>query len=294
MGLYDRPYWRDDGESGRGRFGQLTVGLPKPAPAVKFLLIANLVVFVIQLIIGRFVKPDLVERLFGASVEGWWQLWRYVTFQFLHSWGIWHIALNMLGLYLLGSPLERHWGTRRFLEFYLSCGAVAGVVYVVLAALLRLDPRIPLIGASGGVFGILLACAVLFPSFRIIFLFFPVPIRLAALILFGGMVLSVLFGNPSAADYWSHVAHFGGVATAAVWIWVIPNVRGATRTAAVRINRGAWRRKMKKRHREEQQIDRILSKIHEDGISSLSRKEKKILREATRRQRDEERDLHRL
>ena len=114
-----------------------------------------------------------------------------MTFQFLHDpTSLWHIGLNMLGLYMFGTPLERHWGTKKFLRFYLSCGVAAGVAYVAIGAALGNASWIPLIGASGGVYGILLACAVLFPTFRVILFIFPVPIRLAAILIFGGMLLS--------------------------------------------------------------------------------------------------------
>lgn len=297
MGLYDRTYWREGQGQGGGGWGRMTIGLPKPARAVKYMLLINLGAFVLQLILGIAVKFDL-SSLFGATIGGFWQLWRYVTFQFLHSpHGIWHIALNMLGLYMFGSPLERHWGTKRFLQFYLSCGAAAGVAYVVIGAILGSPSWRPLIGASGGVYGILLACAVLFPNFRIILFLFPVPIRLGAIIIFGGMILFLLTSvreGVYSGGFWSHVAHLGGAAMAAAWIWLIPRLRGATRKTVQQVQQGAWQRKMDRRRHEDDEIDRILRKIHDQGLASLSRKEKKILQDATRRQRDDESRLTRL
>jgi membrane associated rhomboid family serine protease len=303
MGLHDRPYWRDDGGGdwrGGGLRHSLAFGLPKPTKAVKYLLIMNGVVFLVQILFLAIAKESLGDFL-GASVDGFWQVWRYITFQFLHSTSnIFHLALNMLGLYMLGTPLEQHWGTRRFVRFYLSCGATAGVVYVIASRLL-MPPwawGYPLIGASGGVFGIVLACAVFFPQFRLILIFFPVPIRLAAIIIFGGMILLVLttlaeggYGNPG---FWSHVAHLGGAGAAAVWIWALPRLRGAASRSRVRRSQGAWKRKMQKRQAAEEEIDRILKKIKDEGIASLSRTEKKILQDATRRQQAEDRDLLRM
>ncbi|HUU91631.1 MAG TPA: rhomboid family intramembrane serine protease, partial [Phycisphaerae bacterium] len=186
MGLHDRPYWKDSDQTGGGS-GGMSLGMPKPTRMVKYLLIINLAAFLAQVFLEVTLKFRL-STIFGATVGGFWQLWRYVTFQFLHDpRSLWHIGLNLLGLYMFGTPLEGRWGSRRFLTFYLTCGAVAGVAYVVMGGVLALPHGIPLIGASGGVYGILLACAVLFPNFRVILVLFPVPIRLAAVIIFGGM-----------------------------------------------------------------------------------------------------------
>ncbi len=300
MGLHDRPYWKEpppyqDGGGPAG--GGIAFGLPKPGKMVKWLLIINVAMFVTQILFELVIKRDLSSYL-GATAGGWWQLWRYVTFQFLHDTGsIWHIALNMLGLYILGTPLEDLWGRRRFLIFYLSCGAVAGIAYVITALALKLPPAIPIIGASGGVYGIILACAILFPHFRIIFLFFPVPIRLASLIIFGGMVL-VILGSISSGEvtsqFWSDVAHLGGAAAAAVWVWGVPKFRGSGASVAAGTNEGAWRRKMQQRADRQAEIDRILDKIHDEGIASLTKKEKKLLQDATKQQQKEERKFGRL
>ena len=113
--------------------GGMRLGMPKPTRAVKYLLVANFAVFLVQeLFIIRHVN---LAEYFGATAEGWWQVWRYLTFQFLHEpYNLLHIVLNMLGLYMLGTPLETLWGPKRFLQFYLSCGAFAGVVYVIVAS----------------------------------------------------------------------------------------------------------------------------------------------------------------
>jgi membrane associated rhomboid family serine protease len=296
MGLYDRPYWREPRPQGGGAFGQMRIGFPKPARAVKWLLLINLAAFVVQLIFAT-QRVD-VSRWLGVTVAGFWQVWRYVTFQFLHG-GFLHIFMNMLVLYMFGSQVERHWGLRRFLKFYLSCGVVAGLTYAVIAAVVSQNPGmeairgIPLIGASGGVYGILLACAVLFPHMRIILFVFPMSMRTAALIIFGIAVLYVL-GGWGRAEFWSHVAHLGGAGMAGVWLWVIPRARGRAREAVRRASRGAWERKMRQRREDEAAVDRILQKIHHQGISSLTRREKRILQEATRRQQREDNEMTRL
>lgn len=297
MGLHDRPYMRTERPPGGGRVEGLTIGMPRPTRAVKYMLLINIAVFVAQAFLdksetgflGLPVRAGPMSRWLGVTVGGFWQLWRYVTMQFLHGDFI-HILFNMLGLYILGTPLEQHWGTRRFLRFYLSCGAVAGLAYVTIGALFQLNPELPIIGASGGVYGIVLACAVFFPQFRIIFLFFPVPIRFAALIIFGGMILLVLrslgAGHTEAAM--SDVAHLGGAVTAAVWVWVLPRVGIRMRLGPNGTGRGRWERKLKRQRRQQEEIDRILDKIRRDGLASLSRHEKRILRQATEQQQAED------
>lgn len=313
MGLHDRPYWKDEPSQfapdggGGGPMGGMRLSFPKPARVIRTLLIINIAVFIAQQLTDvptAEYRAGMMTTWLGVTVDGYWQIWRYVTFQFLHA-DFWHIVMNMLGLYILGSPLEKSWGSKRFVTFYLTCGVVAGLAYVVIAAMFNEPSWMPIIGASGGVYAVILACAVFFPRFIIIFLFFPVPIRLAALIIFGGMIIIILraIGREDFGAAMSDVAHLGGAAAAAVWIWVIPRLRGAGGVAGVagvagmgreKINQGAWRRKQRRREEEEVQIDQILQKIKDHGIGSLTRGEKKALQDATRRERDQDQRIDRM
>ncbi len=291
MGLYDRPYMQKDYNPPTG--GGITFGMPKPSRAVKYLLIINLVVFVVQIFLDRprvGWPAGIISGLFGVTVGDFWQVWQYVTCQFLHA-DPWHILLNMIGLYFLGSPLEKRWGSKRFLWFYLSCGVVAGTAYVVIGALGGVPPHRPIIGASGGVYGLVLAAAILFPNFRILLLFFPVPIRLAAILLFGGMILMVM--QAAAAGHvetaMSDVAHLGGAVAAAVWIWGVPRVSVKRRRQGGPSRPGTWQKKVQKRREIQRKVDGILDKIHNEGMDSLTRKEKKILRQASRMDEQDQR-----
>ena len=302
MPIDNRPYM-SRGQYDQGGGGGLGsgLGLPKPTKAVKYLLIVNLAVFVLQLFVGRVVFKragvDPLSSVFGVTVGGFWQVWRYLTFQFLHDTDtLWHLGLNMLGLYMFGSSLEGLWGSRRFLAFYLSCGAVAGVAYVIIGAAMGLNPHIPIIGASGGVYGILLACAVLFPHFRVFIYLFPVPIRLAAVLIFGGMVLAILISinGGGIIRAMSDVAHLGGAVAGAIWLWTPRLLDSSVARSLQGIRQGAWQRKMQAARARQEEIDRILRKIHEQGLNSLSGKERRILRDATRKQQRQDRELHRL
>lgn len=294
MGLYDRPYMRDDHGVGYGGGGGVRIGLPRPGRTVMRLLVINLAVFVLQIFMGNWLL-----RWFAAVPVCWWQVWRYVTFQFLHG-GLFHLMFNMLGLYFLGMVLEKGWGGRRFLVFYLTCGAAAGAAHVIMSMLFNQSMSVPLLGASGGVYGVVLACAILYPQIRVFVFLFLMPIRVAAGLFLGFAVLNVLIGvrsaiegGPLSAGGISDMAHLGGALAGGVWVWLMPKLRGTWSISAGKVKKGAWGRKMARRAAEQAQIDRILRKIHAEGLESLSRKEREILREATHRQRDEERDLYR-
>jgi membrane associated rhomboid family serine protease len=202
-----------------------------------------------------------------------------------------HILFNMLGLYFLGMYLERAWGTKRFLVFYLTCGVIAGLTHVAFSFLLDQPDWIPLVGASGGVLAVLAACAILFPHIRVVMLLFPVPIRFAALIL---IVISVLFMLTGEQGGTAHAAHFGGMVAGGLWVWLGPRLRNARADAQQRINNGAWERKMRREQQTQAEVDRILDKIRREGIGSLSSREKRILQDATEKQRKQDRNINRL
>ncbi|MDY6914447.1 MAG: rhomboid family intramembrane serine protease [Planctomycetota bacterium] len=291
MGVYDRPYWREEPPRPGGGYHRVSFNLPRLGRAIKTLLLINIAAFVVQTFMDNPSEAwphGLISTFFGVTVGGWWQLWRYVSFQFLHG-GMFHIFFNMLVLYFFGMPLERLWGPKRFTVFYLGCGVVAGLAYVVMGAIpsLHLPPGMPLIGASGGVYAVLLACAVLFPQIRVlVFFIIPMRIRTLAIIAFGLMVLQVLSSLSSGqigSGFWSDVAHLGGAVAAVVWVLALPRLLGVRASMKARTNRGAWQRKMRIQAEQEAETDRILQKIHDHGIASLTEKEKEILQQASRR-----------
>jgi membrane associated rhomboid family serine protease len=273
------------GGGGGGGFGggMRAGGMPKPGPAVMALLIANVVMFFLQLAPG-------VTKHFVLVAGRWWFVWNYITFQFLHVDPM-HLIFNMIGLYFLGMVLEKAWGRRRFVTFYFSCGVFAGICHVMVIFAMGGKPETRLLGASGGVYGIVVACAILFPHIRLILLFFLVPIRFAALLFLGVAVYYILRGGGGNV---SHAAHLGGAAMAAVWVWLLPRFQAAARDASLKRRQGAWDRKMKQRAANQAEIDRILDKIKTSGLNSLTRREKNTLQEATRRQQAEEDRAHRL
>ena len=233
MGIYDRDYSRGDYQPGGPR-PQMQFRFPKITPTVKWLLIANIGVFfacIISTSFGGFAYKWFEVLPSGA---GAWQFWRYIGYQFLHANGR-HIFGNMLGLFFLGPTLERHWGGRKFLWFYLGCGVVGGLFYPILVGLGILGGSVGLVGASGAILGMLAACAILFPKFVVFIVLFPVPIRVAAIGLILVAAATVLSKGANAGG---EAAHFGGMVAGALYVFLGPKLKqrsGRTRPPRVDI-----------------------------------------------------------
>jgi membrane associated rhomboid family serine protease len=183
----------------------------------------------------------------------------------------------MLILFFFGPMLERIWGSRKFVKFYLICGACGGVLYTLLVRSGFVGSGY-LVGASGAIYGMLAAGAVLYPNMRVYFMgFFPIPMKALAVILAAMSLLGVMGGDNQGGQ----AAHLAGLAAGAVYmLWPrwqqTKNERQPTRVK--------WESKINQQRTFQADIDKILDKVHNEGISSLSRKEKKMLREATKRE----------
>ncbi len=285
MGLYDRDYTQEGFQQQHGQMPHMRMSWPKITPVVKWLLIINTVVFFITalafqkrniMVPGFPVPVDFVTKwlsVFPYSFAAILQVWRLVTYQFLHG-GIFHIGFNMLGLYFLGPTLERHWQSKKFLIFYLACGTAGGLFYTLLTVLKFLEVG-TMVGASGAILGMLAACAILFPHFVVFIMFFPVPIRVAAV----GLTVMYFFLVLTRADNaGGHAAHLAGMAAGAGYVF-----SGAWRGHfASRVQAKRHKRKTATQQDLHVELDRILKKVHDSGLQSLTSREKKILKEATR------------
>ena len=276
MGLYDRDYTKADYDSSYNNAPQMRLNFPRLTPAVKWLLIINGVVFALTLV------PEIRNFLFS-----WFsvfplnhaislQLWRLITYQFLHG-SAPHILFNMLGLFFLGPTLEQHWNTKKFVFFYLGCGIAGGLFYILLATIGFL-PVGPMVGASGAILGMLAACAILFPHFVVFIIVFPVPIRVAAIGFTAVYIVNVLTGGPNAGG---DAAHLAGMAAGAIYVFS----QAWRSKLKLKIQRNSWEKKLAAEREFQIELDRILQKVHESGIHSLSSKEKKILQHATEAER---------
>lgn len=134
--------------------------------------------------------------------------WQLVTYAFLHG-SLWHLAFNMFGLYMFGGPLEVALGRRRFLLYYFACVVAAAVTQLVVLRLA--NTFAPTVGASGGVFGLLLGYAMLFPHHRILLLFPPIPMPARVFAGFYALI-ELALGVFASASGIAHFAHLGGMA----------------------------------------------------------------------------------
>ena len=183
-------------------------GPGKLTPAVKAIMIANVAVFVLT-----FFAPALVVR-FGlrpADLFSQFAVWQLVSYMFVHA-GLSHIFFNMLTLYFVGVELERMWGTKYFTKFYFASGIGAGLTQVLLGILpFSFADQFyypSTVGASGAIYGLLMAFALYFPTRTfLVFFVFPVQARYFVMIL-GGMALLFSLGGGAGV---AHTAHLGGL-----------------------------------------------------------------------------------
>jgi membrane associated rhomboid family serine protease len=277
MGLYDRDYTQEQNDAQRGYSPQMRLGFPSLTPVVKWLLIANISVFLIDTIFSpqEGMGVTFIQNYFALYPVSWFyiaQIWRLITYQFLHS-GFNHILFNMLGLFFLGPSLERQWGSKKFLTFYLSCGVAGGLFYILLVKTGFLFPGV-MVGASGAILGVLTACAILFPHFVVFIVIFPVPIRVAAVI-FMAIAFYTVFSKGANAG--GEACHFAGIAVGAIYV-LSDSWRAALK---LRFKASRWEKYIESERRLRLEVDRILKKVHDNGIQSLTASEKRILKKAT-------------
>lgn len=266
-------------------------------PWVKRLLIANAAIFLLMWISGS--AGFFVEWFAFRPSRILTRPWGALTYMFLHA-GFWHVFINMLMLFFFGMPLERRWGSREFIKYYLLCG-LGGV------ALSFVFQSSSIIGASAAVYGLMLAFAMTWPDAPIyIWGIFPVKAKWLAAFLF---VVSTLSAFGGGGDGIAHFAHLGGLVTGFVYLrtdWRAPGwLRGRgtagtsrpgggfgsgktpgrrpTRPEGSSGARGGWRRADEEALLDE--VDAILDKISRSGMQSLTPGELELLNEVSRRRR---------
>ena len=203
----------------------MSMSFPPFTRAVKWLIIANGLVFLLEALVGRMfpaVGVGIVElfSLIPASVMHGY-LWQMVTYSFLHS-GLWHILFNMLWLWMFGSQLETDWGISRFLEFYFFCviGAALSTIAMAYIGLLDLTPTTRTVGASGGIYGILMAFGILYADREI--MLFPLPFTIKAKYFVIGLIFITLYLSISGPGGIAYVAHLGGLLFGFIFIKFMP------------------------------------------------------------------------
>jgi len=245
---------------------------------VKRIMIVSVAVFIVQFL---FQKTGTVESYF--ALWPFWavrrlMLWQLLTYIFLHDTRtIFHILFNMITLYFFGPEIERMLGRRRFLFFYLAAGVFAGIAQCLIPG--NRGPNNFVVGASGAIYAVLVAYALTFPNRTVIFFIFPMKVRTLVLLLIG---ISLYSGLSSSQNGIAHFAHLGGAAFGFVYWKGRPWLDSA-------LNRfSEWRASRRKTVDidEQHDLDRILEKISQHGMGSLTKGERAfLLRASERRQR---------
>jgi membrane associated rhomboid family serine protease len=280
-------------------------------PMIKMLLISNTAVFALMLFFGSFHFGDIgfrtiFDEFFGLMPWGYgFRPWQLITYQFVHG-DFWHLFFNMVfGLWMFGMEVEHAWGPKKFLIYYLSCGVVAGLAQLFLSPIF--EPAFgPTVGASGAIYGVLVAFATMFPD-RYVFVYFLIPIKVKYLVIvliaygvwsvggpgnvanlahLGGAVAGYLYliydrhrlqiGRRSADSFQSGMA-------SAPWSRPTSSVGDIIDAKVFDISESKSFEKKDSPIDAQKRIDEILDKISRSGYQSLSEEEKKILFEASKR-----------
>jgi len=184
------------------------------------LLIANIVLFLAEMSMGDTLirwfalwPLGILEPVAAYTATPPFMPWQVVSYAFLHG-GLLHIALNMYALWMFGTPLERTWGPRWFATYYFACVIGAALSQLVVSEILLMNggSAYPVIGASGGIFGLLLAFGLLFPRTQLLLLFPPIPIEARWFVL-GYGAIELFAGVTGSAEGVAHFAHLGGMLT---------------------------------------------------------------------------------
>jgi membrane associated rhomboid family serine protease len=180
------------------------LGLP---PVTQWLLIANVAVYLMES--SGMISGAPFALWPPGGLESRFELWQLVTYSFLHG-NVAHIFFNMLALYMFGGEIERLFGSRFYALYYLASVVSAAICHLVVTAAMGSAP-VPMVGASGGIYGLLLAFAIYFPHRRVLLLFPPIPLP-ARVFVFGFAVLELFLGITQTAAGVAHFAHLGGMA----------------------------------------------------------------------------------
>ena len=179
-------------------------------PVTTTLIVANVAVYLLQAaapgLVVLFALWPLAASPATAGGVGF-EPWQVLTYAFLHG-SILHLAFNMFALYMFGGPIERLFDGRRYLTYYVVCVLSAAIVQLLVSSMT--GAVYPTIGASGGVFGLLLAYAIYFPNNRVMLIFPPIPMRARTFVI-GYAVLELILGVTGTEEGVAHFAHLGGL-----------------------------------------------------------------------------------
>jgi membrane associated rhomboid family serine protease len=244
--------------------------------AIKILIWTNIGLFLLRLLaINQF---DIVN-IFGLSSSAVWpMIWQPFTYMFMHG-GFWHLAINMFVLWMFGSELELTWGRRNFLQYYFITGMGSGLIWLLLNIG---NPQSVLIGASGAIYGILMAYGLLFPN-RTVYLYFLFPIKVKWFVVFIGA--AAFFSSMNDSSNISHITHLSGMIIGYLYLstgrkW--KNISFGFRKKYIEYKTEQGIKAREKKQGLEREINRIMEKINLYGFDELTDEEKKTLEQSSR------------
>ncbi len=262
-------------------------------PAIKNLILANVIIWLMTFINGG-LRSVLLNNfaLIPTDIVYHFKIWQLVTYMFLHDpTGIWHILFNMFFLWMFGADLEREWGSVEFLKFYFITGIGAGIINLLLAP----SANSITLGASGAIYGVMLAYALRYPD-NLIYIYFLFPVKIKYFM--GFLILVQFFSTFSPYnDGVAHAAHLGGVIIGYVYLkygYLYFKIKNSLKN---NFQSKSGKSKMKftqggkdKTEYYRRTIDELLDKINRVGYLNLTDEEKKLLEEGSKYLREHEKD----
>lgn len=274
-------------------------------PVIKVLIVSNVAIYLLSSFFGLFRFDDVsfgavLNYIFALyPIDAGFQLWQLFTYMFMHG-GLMHLLFNMFALWMFGMELENTWGSKKFLIYYLVCGLGAALANLFIAPIF--GPTGPTVGASGSIYGVLLAFGMLFPD-RPIFLYFLLPIKARYFVMMY-IALELYAGMTGTPDGIAHFAHLGGAAVGFIYLmidmdriplrkyWEVWH-RSSAKLGRYRDSSERGRKDVSdasyfdiKEHPnsiDQARIDEILDKISKSGYQNLSEEEKRILFDASKK-----------
>ena len=274
-------------------------------PVIKYLLVSNIAIYLLAGFFSTFsfqgIGVDVIVRaiLYLFPLGHGFEPWQLVTYMFMHG-GLMHLAFNMFALWMFGMELENDWGSKKFLGYYLLCGVGAGISNLLLGPLFGQVG--PTVGASGAIYGVLIAFGMMYPD-RPIFVYFLLPIRARYFVMIY-IAFELYNGVTGTTDGIAHFAHLGGAAVGFVYLLIdgglIPVHRFFDRTKerfVTHEHAGGYSASGHEEttdakfydihdndnHVNQERIDEILDKISQNGYQSLTEEEKRILFDASKK-----------
>ena len=254
--------------------------------ALRSIIVANVAVFVFMML---FQLQGTFSKFFGlvpSYVWGRGYVWQLFTYMFIHG-GFGHIFFNMFALWMFGMELENRWGRKEFYRYYFLTGIGSGLITMLFSW----NSSIPVVGASGAIYAILLAFGMMFPE-RLIYFYFLIPIKAKYFVMIMGVITFISTFNPGGGNI-SHLTHLGGLLIGFLYLKRFDLMRSLNltiRLPKIRI-KNPFKRFVRRVPKQDvdirsrydaditlkEEVDRILDKINKTGYDSLDENEKRTL-----------------